>query len=419
MSEDPVFSIILSTFGRGRHIGPTIASVLAQSYRGFELIVVGDGCHDETESTVRSFPPERITWLNLPQNTGSQSFPNNAGIRSARADWVAYVGHDDIWAPDHLERMVGTIAEQPAADFLVSGCVYHGPPGSETCWITGLFDGPGAPFEHFFPPTSLAHRRDVVARIGEWRDPLTVRPPVDSEFLLRAAGAGLRFASTSRITAHKFAAGHRYLSYLRPSSDEQDAILRALKEGSAAKTEDLIRRARQSGGYMTSRYPDYASYPTGHLFEQNRQNKGLSRPALQPLRGPVVMAQTDELRALDWYSAEMHGTKKYRWSGPNPRPRILIPYTGDKARVAIEVPGKPPSTNLAEVLLAAEDQPLECRVEMGANGLTRLAADMTLARRDYTVLTLHTPMICPSAAGLGTDSRRLGIAVADILLEPR
>jgi glycosyltransferase involved in cell wall biosynthesis len=415
-SEVPFFSVILSTFGRGRHIGPTIASVLAQSYGRFELIVVGDGCRDETESAVRSFPPERITWLNLAQNTGSQSFPNNAGLTAARGNWIAYIGHDDIWVPDHLACIVATIAREPASDFVVSGCVYHGPQGSEACWVTGLFDDPAAPFEHFFPPTSLAHPRDVIARIGEWRDPRTIRPPVDSEFLLRAAGAGLRFASTLRITAHKFAAGHRYLSYLRMSSDEQDAMLRALKKRS--NTEDLIATARRNGGYMTMRHPDYARYPAGHLFEQNRQNKGLSRPALRPLRGRVVMAQTDELRALDWYGVEVQGNKKYRWSGPNPRPRILIPYTGDKARVAIEVLVKPPDTNLAEVLFAVEGQPLKCRVETEANGIARLAADIPLARRDYTVLTVHAPMFRPSAAGLGTDSRRLGIAVADIVLEP-
>ena len=123
MSEAPFFSIVLSTYGRGRHIGPTIVSLLGQSCADFELIVVGDGCDDETEATVRSFPQERIAWRNLPHNTGSQSFPNNEGISAARGAWIAYVGHDDIWAPDHLEALAATIAADPAVDFVVSGCV--------------------------------------------------------------------------------------------------------------------------------------------------------------------------------------------------------------------------------------------------------------------------------------------------------
>ena len=167
MSENPFFSIVLPTYARGDHIKPTIASVLNQTCGDFELIVVGDGCTDETEAAVRSFKAERTMWLNLPQNTGSQSFPNNHGVHASRGSWIAYIGHDDIWAPNHLESMARTIAAGDELDFVVSGCAYHGPEGSEICCITGLFTTPEAPLENFFPadiagtPTRCddAHRR--------------------------------------------------------------------------------------------------------------------------------------------------------------------------------------------------------------------------------------------------------------------
>jgi len=415
MSEAPFFSIVLSTYGRGRHIGPTIVSLLGQSCADFELIVVGDGCDDETEATVRSFPQERIAWHNLPHNTGSQSFPNNEGIRAARGPWIAYVGHDDVWAPDHLEALAATIAKDPALEFVVSGCVYHGPPDSEICWVTGLFDDSSAASGQFFPPSSLAHRRDVTARIGEWRDPRIIRPPIDAEFLLRAVRAGLRFGSTARITAHKFAAGHRYLSYLRARSDEQAEMLRRLRAG--LDSEALVETVRQAGLCMAIQHPDYGAYPAGYLFERNRQNKGLSRSALQPLRNRVVIEQTDEYRALDWYAVEL-SEKKYRWSGPSPRPKILIPYTGKSARLAIEVFAMPPGTDLAEIAVTVEGKPLQCRVEKAANGPEQLTVEIPLAADDYTIVTLVTPMFRPSDVGLGGDSRKLGIAVTDIVLEP-
>jgi glycosyltransferase involved in cell wall biosynthesis len=418
MSENPFFSIVLATYARGHDIKPTIASVLGQTCSDFELIIVGDGCTDDTEAAVRSFEADRMMWLNLPQNTGSQSFPNNAGMHSSRGRWIAYIGHDDIWAPNHLESMARMVASDDKLDFVVSGCAYHGPEGSETCCITGLFTTPEAPFEHFFPPTSLAHRRDVTTRIGEWRDPRVISPPVDAEFLLRAAHAGLRFASTSEITAHKFAAGHRYLSYLRTSCDEQWAMLRKLKEQSGVDTDDLLRRAKESGQYMAAKHSDYSVYPAGYLFERNRQNKGISRPALQPLRGRVVIEQTEEFRALDWYSVELAG-KRYRWSGPNPRPKILIPYTGDRARISIEMIMKSPSAEFSEISLQVERRAVECRIETVAGRFGRLTADIPLAPADYTVLTMCTPMFRPSEAGRSEDTRRLGIAVADIVIEPR
>jgi len=59
MRENPFFSIVLPTYARGDHIKPTIASLLSQTYGDFELIVVGDGCTDDTEAAVRSFGTER------------------------------------------------------------------------------------------------------------------------------------------------------------------------------------------------------------------------------------------------------------------------------------------------------------------------------------------------------------------------
>src|SRR4051794_7667215 len=138
MSHSPTFSVVMATFGRGRHIKPSIESVLGQTVSDFELIVVGDGCTDETEATVRSFAHENIQWSNLPQNTGSQSYPNNEAIRRARGDWICYIGHDDIWAPDHLQSFAEAISSTNDTDFVVSGCVYHGPPGSGHHVITGL-----------------------------------------------------------------------------------------------------------------------------------------------------------------------------------------------------------------------------------------------------------------------------------------
>ena len=82
MSSTPLFSIVLSTYGRGRHIGPTIESVLAQSLEDYELLVVGDGCSDETESMVGSFLSPRIRWLNLPHNTGTRSWQCRLAGRS-------------------------------------------------------------------------------------------------------------------------------------------------------------------------------------------------------------------------------------------------------------------------------------------------------------------------------------------------
>jgi glycosyltransferase involved in cell wall biosynthesis len=417
MTENPFFSVVLPTYGRGRHIEPSIESVLGQSFDDFELIVVGDGCVDDTEAVVRSFRSEKITWRNLPRNSGSQSFPNNEGIRASRGRWVAYIGHDDIWAPNHLERIFQTAAPTEMLDFVASGCVFYGPPGSEEYYVTGLFDDAEAPYKHFFPPTSISHRRDVTTRIGGWADPRAVKSPADNEFLLRAAHAGLRFASTGEVTVHKFAAGHRYLSYLRVRSDEQREFLRNLTRPAGFDIDGIIRKSKENGQYMLFQYGDYSGYPDGYLFEQNLKRKGITRPALRPLLERVRIEQTDEPRGLDWHDMEIAG-KRYRWSGPNPRPKILIPYTGRHARLSIEVVFKNPKVRLEALVLYVEERPVRCTIETGPAGVSHVVADIPLHSDDSTVLTVDAPIFRPIDFGLGEDRRKIGIAVSDLVLEP-
>jgi glycosyltransferase involved in cell wall biosynthesis len=414
--EDPFFSVVLPTYGRGRHIKPSIESVLGQSFGNFELIVVGDGCSDDTETTVQSFSSEKITWLNLPHNSGSQSFPNNEGIRWSRGRWIAYIGHDDIWAPNHLEQIFRAIASTEMLDFVVSGCVFYGPQGSNDYYITGLFDGAEAPFQHFFPPTSISHRCDVTTRMGGWRDPRAVKCPADNEFLMRAAHAGMRFASTGEITTHKFAAGHRYLSYLRVSSDEQQELLRSLTLSPGIDIDGIIRKSKANGQYMIFQYGDYSSHPEGYLFEQNLKRKGISRPELRLLLWPALIEQTDEPRGLDWHGVESNG-KRYRWSGPNPTPKILIPYAGHFARISVEVLFKNPSVLAEELLLYVEERPAICKIKTGRAGTFYLVADIPLQRADYTVLSVNAPTFRPIDIGLGEDRRKIGIAVGDIVIE--
>ena len=198
----------------------------------------------------------------------------------------------------------------------------------------------------------------MIARIGDWRDPREIALPVDGEFLLRAAHAGMRFISTNRITAHKFAAGHRYLSYLRPDCVEQRAMWQVLRTSPEVSFDEIVAASKRNGLFMTSGYSQFMAQAPGFNFEKNRENKGINRPPLQPLRERTVIQQTEELRALDWYSLE-HGTRPYRWSGPNPRPKILIPFSG--AHDEIEVMGtRPGIAPPKEIALYVEDRKTDC-----------------------------------------------------------
>ena len=222
----------------------------------------------------------------------------------------------------------------------VSGCAYHGPPGTDLIQITGLFEDPKEARRHFFPPTSLAHRRSLAVQIGGWRDPHTLTSPDDWDFLLRAADAGARFASTERVTAQKFAAGHRYLSYLDQSSSEQREMLTAIQSApliakfarsTSSERRPLVRSCMIA--IMTSPHSGRAT------FSVNRFNKGIERAASLPLTEEFISFRRVEPRALDWYgSNRAPDGSPFRRSGPSLRPRLLIPFTGDiQARITLHL----------------------------------------------------------------------------------
>ena len=324
--QAPSFSVVIAAFNAAAWIVPTVRSALEQTCRAQEVIVVGDACTDRTGDILRSAFGEAVRWTNLDRNSGGQSFPNNEGIRLARGTHVAYLGHDDIWSPRHLEAL-GSLVRARDPDFAVSGAVYHGPPGSRYYHITGIFDDPRAPERDFFPPSSIAHRREVVDRIGCWRDPNEISAPADCEFLLRAARSQCSFGSTGTITVHKFAAGHRYLSYRYPSGKEQESMLARLhaSDGEARVLQEIADDIAGGADCPPMRHANFDRFGAGALFRRNRRAKGLERARLIEVDRPLRLAVERFPAALDWYELEEDPAQgPFRWSGPNPNPRYLL-----------------------------------------------------------------------------------------------
>jgi len=174
----------------------TIESVLWQTFPDFEVLVIGDGCSDNTEDVVRSFDDSRIEWHNLPENTGDQSGPTNEGLRRARGKYMAYLNHDDIWLPNHLETLVEHI-EETQADFVYS-ILYMFPQFRPHSHIP---EYPNAPV----PPeaTQSLHRKEIVDDVGYWRRPWETYSWPRVDYFHRIQLADKKFSLAPRLTALK------------------------------------------------------------------------------------------------------------------------------------------------------------------------------------------------------------------------
>jgi len=374
--KSPRFSVIVPTYNRSRFIVPTLNSVLGQTHPAFEIIVVGDGCTDDSEQVIKRKFGRAVRWISLSQHSSSQSAPNNAGIEAARGTHIAYLGHDDIWSPQHLE-MLAAVLDDDRTDFAVSGCIFHGPPGSMYYQYTGLFSDSAAAAHEFFPPSSIAHRRDLIARLGQWRDPREIKPPVDCEFLLRAADSGCRFKSTNAISVHKFAAGHRYLSYRWQSCEEQERMLEAL-QSPAGESSVLTRVMRDilSGATTTEiRHIDFDLFPPGELFRRNLCAKGLSHVPIEKLEGRQNFTMDDSPAGLDWFPLEVNSHGPFRWSGPNPNPRYFLPVSWPAAvRVELHLIGFAHDSLVGELTVELNDVFTAMEVKRKPDGTFHLSA---------------------------------------------
>lgn len=108
-------SAVIATYNRGYIIREAIESVLAQTYRDFEIVVVDDGSTDNTSEIVESFQNEKIRYIRHERNQGC-SAACNTGISAATGQLVGFLDSDDVWKSDYLERQVRFLTEHSEVD---------------------------------------------------------------------------------------------------------------------------------------------------------------------------------------------------------------------------------------------------------------------------------------------------------------
>jgi hypothetical protein len=197
----PLVSVVVATYNSRLTLGLALASVCRQTFRDFEVLVIGDGCTDGSGEVVEGLGDPRFRWTNLPRNSGSQAAPNDEGARQARGRWIAYLGHDDLWFPWHLDTLLEAAAAAPVA--LVHGLgVVLGP--DDRIEVTGPPPRGQSWRRHFVPPTNWLVDRETLDRAGGWRDPARLPRPVDEDVLRRLVAGGGTVASVPRLTTIKF-----------------------------------------------------------------------------------------------------------------------------------------------------------------------------------------------------------------------
>jgi glycosyltransferase involved in cell wall biosynthesis len=106
---EPLVSVIIPTYNRSRFLSETLDSVLNQTYKDTEIIVVDDGSTDGTAQLVRKYA-RRIRYIY--QKRSERSSARNRGVRESCGEYVAFLDSDDLWLPEKIERQVKVLNEK-------------------------------------------------------------------------------------------------------------------------------------------------------------------------------------------------------------------------------------------------------------------------------------------------------------------
>jgi glycosyltransferase involved in cell wall biosynthesis len=168
----PAVSVVIPLYEKGETVGRALASVLAQSYRDFELVVVDDGSTDEGPSVVRACADERVRVVT--QANAGVSAARNRGIAETTGGLVAFLDADDRWEPDFLETILRLRATCPSCSMFATRYAVVSPGGlSRPSRIRGVRPGPWeGVLEDYFGVASVSEPPVCTSAVAITRDAL-------------------------------------------------------------------------------------------------------------------------------------------------------------------------------------------------------------------------------------------------------
>lgn len=139
IKNETLISIVMPAYNCEKYVLNAINSVLDQTYKNWELLVIDDGSKDNTLQIIKELGEKdfRIKALANKENMGV-SATRNRGIELAIGEWIAFLDSDDMWKSSKLERQL-EIAEKKGAEFIFTGSSYINEQGEP---FKGIFEVP-------------------------------------------------------------------------------------------------------------------------------------------------------------------------------------------------------------------------------------------------------------------------------------
>jgi glycosyltransferase involved in cell wall biosynthesis len=272
VTEAPTFSVVMAAYNAADTVDAAIGSVLGQTRRDWELIVVDDGSSDSTAERVAAYAESGRVRLVSQENQGLGN-ARNAGIREMRGRFLSILDSDDLWLPTYLEVMGETLERDPEAAMAYTDAWVLDDETGRVMRTSAMFTGrpPDPPprdptrlflelLERNFVYVSATIRRSILDEVGLY-DPAPVGCE-DYELSLRIAASGHRIVrAPGRLAVYRnrrgslssdvdrMAEGRRQVYRIATSYHLSPRARRAVQE----RLEDVERERAAPGGTRLSR----------------------------------------------------------------------------------------------------------------------------------------------------------------------
>lgn len=124
----PFFSVIICTYNRAELLPRALDSLLTQSYRNFEVLIIDDGSTDGTQAIVKKYLSNELPLRYLYHKNRGLPLSRNVGILASAGKFITFLDSDDEYLPNHLEIRKNIICESPDTDFIYGNVKVIGEP---------------------------------------------------------------------------------------------------------------------------------------------------------------------------------------------------------------------------------------------------------------------------------------------------
>lgn len=166
----PLLSIIIPTYNSERFISQTIQSIITQTHKNFELIIINDGSTDNSKEIIESFNDSRIKYYENPENKGIV-FTRNYGLQLAKGDYIGMVDSDDIVYPEKFEEQIAFLEKNKDFGMVGSWVKFIDEDGKR---LPGSWKLKASPemipsillFRNYFVQSSVISRKECISKFS-------------------------------------------------------------------------------------------------------------------------------------------------------------------------------------------------------------------------------------------------------------